>query len=247
MALHSAHRWYRLHWVSRVSMLAVLASLLWWESRTTSDSYDAMFGWPMAFRNLWYAGLDTFRPSILILDIALWLFIAGSVGYVIESWRRKPNRRQFSLAGLICFQTGAAVLVSLGFCEVYLRAHPNDFWMQPPFARLDMGFTVVWLDIGLFTEPLGSHLLDRMIILLAIGCAFYSAVWMLMSILRHFLNVKTNRTGVKPTACSSLQQPAPNENSADPLIACIMFWVLSLLIGFLLITAFFPEMWPVIH
>jgi hypothetical protein len=240
MALHLAHRWHRLHWFSRVSMFAVLASLLWWVTRTESGMYDAMFGWPLAFHNIWYSGIDTFRMIILILDIAVWLFLAGSVGYVSESWRRKPNRRQFSLAGLVCFQTAAAALVSLGFWMLNLQAHPNDFWLVPPFVRLDMGFTVVWLDIGLFTEPPSSPLWDRTIILVAIGCSFYSAAWMLMSILRHFLNVKTKRTAAEPPASSTIIQAIASENSPDPLIVRIMLWLLFLLFGLSLLWKCIP-------
>jgi hypothetical protein len=165
------------HWTTRSSVLAVLVLVLVWQARYTISIHNPMYGWPVPFNNVSYGPRWSlrWRPSLLIFDAAVWLVLAWSVGYVAERWRRRPNLLQFSLRSLFAMQTVVAILLSFGWVEAYLGAHPDYHYMFPRHARWDWSGVTIWLDIGLFTDPPLFWPFVRIPIVLAIGCTVYTA------------------------------------------------------------------------
>ncbi len=233
-------------------MLAVFLALLWWQSRYTWIIHNPMYGWPIPFNNVWYGGLRQWRPSILILDVAVWLILAGSVGHVLERWRRRPNRLQLTLGSLLLLQAVVAVLLSLGCGEGYLRAHPNNDSIFPKYARWEAGGVDIWFDIGLFTDPPHRWPFARITIVLAIGCTIYTIGYLLWGAMRLAGDVMGGRphthshSAPEPTSSYAAPSTGPRaddrspHHQKEPGIVRVVAWVLVAIIAFFLATTLFP-------
>jgi hypothetical protein len=220
-------------------MLAVLLALLWWQSRWMWGIHNPMYGWPMPFNNVWYDNFEgEWRPSILILDIGVWLILAGSVGYVLEGWRRKPDRYQLTPARRRALLAVAGVVFALGCVEIYLRLHPNNEAIVPQYARLDLGHVQIWFDIGLFTAPPFSRLWGRIVIMLAIGCTVYTA-GCLSRILPRVRSAPTGQTERQsvPTQDVVGVEAHPQQT---PELARILILLLMIAVALLSVATLFP-------
>jgi hypothetical protein len=218
MNLYPSHFWKRLHWATRIAMLAVFFAILWWQARYIWTINNPMYGWPMPFNNVWYRNVQgDWRPSILLVDAPIWLMLTGSVGYTLERWRRRPKRFQTTLGGLFVLQGVVAALCALGCMEGYLRAHPNNGSMWPLYARWDICNVSLWFDLGLFTDPPLYRFPSRLAIIFAIGCFVYTVIRLLSSTVRRVCGGRVLST-----------QPIPNESAQrDPILARIVLVVLA--------------------
>ena len=52
MGIRPQEFWMRLHWTTRIAMLAVLFDILWWQARYISTVHNPMYGWPLSFNNV---------------------------------------------------------------------------------------------------------------------------------------------------------------------------------------------------
>lgn len=166
-------RWQRLHWVTRLSILSVLVAILWWQARYTRSFGNPQYGWPISFDGLWDLNR---RPSLVLLlvDCAVWLMLARSTGYVIETWWRQPHRFPLTHHTVISLSIVLVVLLVLGGIEAYFRIHPNNGSITPKYACVNLGSIDIWFDIGLFTDPVYDWPLARIVVIGAIGCTVYT-------------------------------------------------------------------------
>ena len=204
------NHWVQLHWATRLCAIAVIVVLLGWQSRNTSFVRNPMFGWPMPFTNLWYRGSPRpgSSPSILILDCAVWLLLAGSTGYVVEMSRRQTNQIRLRLRTVLGVFSAVVVLVAIGCTETYFREHPGNDSIFPRYGRADLGGIDVWLDIGLFTDPIYCWPLTRIVIVFSIGCAVYTANCLLYELARRIRSRTTMGKAEEHVARGRNRQPA---------------------------------------
>jgi hypothetical protein len=244
------YSWRYIHWASRIAILVVLAALLWWQARyALTIVHNPMYGWPMPFNNVWCEGFHhAWRPQILLLDIAVWFVLAASTGYVLDVWRRKPNKRQVTLRTLFALQSVAAVVLALGCVEGYLRAHPNNDSIFPEYARWEFGAVSLWFDIGLFTDPLRSSPILRATIVFAVACSVYTAGHFLFSTIRLVGDSLKMRSG---RSLPVLAAPSPTPDVAgsncrtsntqrEPILARIIIIVLAIAVFVLAAGTLFP-------
>ena len=193
-----------------------------------------MYGWPMPFNNVWYKGngQGEWLPSILLLDIVTWLVLAGAAGLVAEGWCRKANRLQISLGSLFVVQIVAALLLALGSAEGYLRAHPNNDSIIPRYGHVNVGGNEVWFDIGLFTDPPLAGLLTRIAIIVAIGCAIFSVIQLLIYGVERLRRTISGSPAVGDVAVPphSITDERHCKASGEPIIARIAIWCLLIII-----------------
>lgn len=246
--------WKRLHWSTRIATLGVLVAILLWQSRYTWSVHNPMYGWPMSFKNVpdQLTFKDQWRPLILILDAAVWLAVAAGVGYITERWQRKPKRWQYSAGNLLGLQGVLAVLLSVGCIEEYLRFHPNCKSLFPRYARWEWGGVSVWFDIGLFTDPPQFWALGRIVIIIGIGCAVYSAGSLLCFVVSHIRGVVRGLLNHDLSLVTQLPEthganPVDGMDGADagcarqdPAIARVVIWILLAIVAFLLLTSLPP-------
>jgi hypothetical protein len=239
MRLKLAERWGGLHWATRISVLIVTLALFLWQSRYTHSIHNPMFGWPMPFNNVWYAGdRGEWLPDILILDATVWLLLACGVGRVVERCCRGAKRFQFSLRSLFVIQAVAGLMLVLGGAENFLRRHPNNDSIIPAYARMTFGKCDVWLDLGLFTDPPMRGPLTRSTIILAISCAIYSALQLLID---RLVRLRHRRDG-PPTMSGDAAHldPDGHETVGNPLLARLAIWALFLINILMLLTLLAP-------
>jgi hypothetical protein len=226
-------------------MLGVLAALLWWQSRFAWVFGNPMYGWPMPFNNVWYGNFyDAWLPAVLIFDAGIWLILAVSTAYVIDVWRRKPNKRQVTLRGLFTLQTIAAVMLALGCIEAYLRVHHDSGSIVPRYAQLRVGGVSLCFDIGLFTDPPPSWPVLRLTVLFAVACSVYAVGRVLCAPLFLVRRWKGRGTSQGPNtaavqyAAASTSCP-PNEQR-EPALARIAIYMLMTVVLVLALFTLFP-------
>jgi hypothetical protein len=241
--------WTRIHWISRLAILVVLAALLCWQARYTLAFGNPMYGWPMPFNNVSDGNFRReWRPAVLILDVAVWFVLAGSTGYVLDVWRRKPNKHQVTLRGLFALQSVAAVVLALGCIEGYLRAHHDSGSIVPKYAQWDVGNIRLWFDIGLFTDPLRSWPILRATTVFAVACSVHTAGHLLIAsfcLIRHRLK----RLSDHKLPVMAAPSPTPDVTGSncrifntqhEPILARIVIIVLAVAVFVLAAGTLFP-------
>lgn len=206
-------------------MLAVFGAQSWWQSRYIGTREKVIYGWPVPFDHLWYSRSE-WDPGMLALNVFVWLILIGSVGYVVETWWRKPNALQFTIRGLLALQAAVAVVLALACTERYFRAHPNNGSDFPKLARWVAGDWELWLDLGLFTDPPANWLLVRVTIILAIGCAGYTAVCLPVDVLQAVRRVMAGEPAWPPAPKIPVAVGSPEIPKWWPVIGFGQFWFL---------------------
>lgn len=250
-------RWRRLHWATRLSVLAAFVTPLWWQTRYTSFIGNPQYGWPMSFGHIpmQWSGRAQMWVSMLVVDCVVWLILAGSTGYVVERWRRRPNRFRPAFARARALSPVIAGLLVLGCAEAYLRVHSQNgsmCWICPKYGSVSFGSMELQFDIGLFTDPIYCWPLARSMVISAIGCTIYTAGSLLYHLVRHRTRLGTelgeshrddlgtteeSATG-RSLASSGTDRSAPP--SPDPAIVRLTIWVLLLIIVYYLSDILLP-------
>lgn len=158
------------HW----TVLVVLTTVSVWNFRYFGRLMPPLRGWPIFWNNLWYLGQDQWSLKLLLVDVSLWLLLAGATVNVVERFRHLSRPFQFSLVGLLSMQAVVAVLIVIGLAESYLRRSPGNNVIFPRYGQTAVFGPEVWFDIGLFTDASNAWLLVRIPLIFFIGCAIYS-------------------------------------------------------------------------
>jgi hypothetical protein len=245
-------KWLNLHWITRIAILVVLLAIMLWQSRFTWSVHNPMYGWPMPFNNIWYQNEIIWRPLILILDAIFWFFIAISVGYTTELWQRKSSRWEYNIGSLYVFLSVISVLISLGCIEWYFRIHPNNESLFPKYMYLEWGWIDAWFDIGLFTDPPIFWPLTRITIIFGIGCAVFTAVYILCFVICNITiymktlinhNITLSKQSMKihdGNLSHPIEKGHPRCIKKDPLIARAVIWILLSVLVYFFLTSLFP-------
>jgi hypothetical protein len=136
-------------------------------------------------------------------------------------------------------------LVALRCAEAYFHEHPGNDFIFPRYGRANLGGIDVWLDVGLFTDPIYRWPLARIVIVFSIGCAVYTAICLPSDLARWRIRSRTtmgkaqqqfarrarptNRETVSPVAPVVSDRSCPG--SHDPAIVRVAMWVLCAIIG----------------
>ena len=182
--------WYRLHWVTWVVTLAVVAALFQCEfeehfgigAHTSGYTEWSYFGWPHAHLELAesgsFVGAGTKLPrsfeyrwrwSVLAFNLLVCCAIVGSTIGVAESWLRSPNRRQFNLRALLAFTGVVATMLWLLVNSEWLFQSRDELFRWVHASLVD------WDDLE---QPF------RWPVVLGIGCTIYSLGWLALTLLR---------------------------------------------------------------
>ena len=140
----------------------------------------------------------------------IWLYLAGSTAYVVETLRQQTNQIRSALRVILGLSGIAAVLSAFGCTEAYFREHPGNNFIFPRYGRTDLGGIDVWLDIGLFTDPIYRWPLARIVIIFSIGCAAYTAICLLYDLARWRIRSRTTM-GKAEEICAQGHDPKSAE------------------------------------
>jgi len=246
-------RYIRLHWATKITILVVLVAIQVWQCRLMKGFASPMYGWPAAFNNVWLPRGGQWRPFILLFDAGVWLIIAMGAGLAVERWQRKGRPWRYTLGGSLFFVSVSAFVMAMYSIEQQLRVPPDSpsshprraMWQLPEYGHAEWGDTDVAFDIGLFTAPVDYWPLTRIVIILALFGAAYTAGWLLYAVTRNVVTV------VRSTVRWSMSLPAPETKRsgivsfipkdadlgqlpADPLLARVAIWTLIMILVYLL-------------
>jgi hypothetical protein len=130
-AVHT-RRWCRLHWLTWLAVaieLAAIACLQSVDQHGGSIYFNeqginhVVRGWP-AWDFCRYEVLDlnsfttlrfdyVWKAKPLLFNCFIWAFLTSSVGWLVETWLRRPNRLQFSLRGVAVFFAIVGAMLTL--------------------------------------------------------------------------------------------------------------------------------------
>ena len=168
-----AAHWRRLPWTTRLFALGIFAAILCWQARYTSYSSVQQYGWPMSFKYLDSLCCAS-SQTLLIADLAVWLTLAGSTGYVVNRWWQCANRFPINRSSVTALIAVVGVLLAMGFTELYLLTYAHGGAVGPRYIDVTCLGRAISFDIGLFSDPIASSPLARAAVILGIGCTVYS-------------------------------------------------------------------------
>ena len=147
-----------IHWISKITMLVVLVSLLWWQAPT---HWRSAIQCTVGQCRLITCGTTTSMANGVLRFSFSTRGLACSRGIdrltSLTVWRRKANKRQVTLRGLFAVQSVAAVMLALGCIEGHLRRTPilarsyrnmRNGTRAPATSGLISAFSLIRYDLG---------------------------------------------------------------------------------------------------
>ena len=233
-------RWMCLHWLTRFSVLGAFGVLLWWQTRHTFWFGFPQYGWPISYE--YVLGYKRGRSyPMFFVDFVVWLTLAGSTGYVIEKWWRQPSRFRLNRSRALAFSSVLLVLCAFRCIEAYFRMQADNDCVCPKYGYVDLGRMELWLDIGLFTDPIYCWPLIRIVVIGTVGCAIYAISLAIYRIVRCGVRWSTHAGPTHDRIVIQMPLDERDRGPRDPNSGVII-WVLFAVVALYMVWLAVPPM-----